>query len=91
MMRHMPSSEFGTTLKRLSTFLWWWSPRMLKMRFKYGPWEKFLRWLSWRMPRKLVYWCAIRLMVHATGGRWESTNVPGLSITDALVRWEYPN
>ena len=30
--------------------------------------EKFWIWLSWHLPRNVVYWCAIRLMAtHPVG------------------------
>lgn len=41
-----------------------------------------------RLPRNLVYWCAIRLMAHATQGRYSTQVVPDLSAMDALKRWE---
>lgn len=41
-----------------------------------------------RLPRWLVYWAAIRLMAHATTGRYGSTVVPDLRAMDALKRWE---
>jgi hypothetical protein len=39
------------------------------------------------MPRALVYWCAIRLMTHATFGRYSSQVVPELTAFEALKRW----
>jgi hypothetical protein len=45
-------------------------------------------WLAWRLPRRLVYWAAIRLMTHATYGKWRSN--PGeVNLIDALNRWEW--
>jgi hypothetical protein len=49
--------------------------------------ERILICLAWRMPRSLVYWCSIRLMVHATVGRYASQVVPELTAVDALKRW----
>lgn len=45
-------------------------------------------WLAFRMPRKLVYWCAVRVAAYATSGRYEHQIVPELRATDALKRWE---
>jgi hypothetical protein len=45
-------------------------------------------WLAWKLPRRLVYWAAIRLMAHATCGKWSSHPVPQVNIIDALHRWE---
>ena len=49
--------------------------------------EEFLISLSWLMPRKLVYWCAIRLVAHAMVGRYSSQIVPELTALEALKRW----
>lgn len=45
-------------------------------------------WIAARMPRWLVYHCAIRLGVHATTGEYSSQVVPELTFMDALQRWE---
>ena len=50
--------------------------------------EKFIRWIVWKLPSDIVYWAAIRLVAHATQGRYSSTIVPELSAMDALKRWE---
>jgi hypothetical protein len=50
--------------------------------------EKITIALAWRMPRKLVYWCAIRLGAHATQGQYSNQEVPALTFMDALKRWE---
>lgn len=47
-------------------------------------WQK----IAWWMPHSLVYWCAIRLMVHATQGEYSNTVVPDLRAMTALQRWE---
>jgi len=41
------------------------------------------------LPRKLVYYASIRLMAHATTGKYSSQIVPDLTAMDALQRW-YP-
>jgi len=43
--------------------------------------------LAWLMPRRLVYWCAIRLGAHATTGAHREQVVPDLKFMDALQRW----
>lgn len=50
--------------------------------------EKVLLWIVWKLPKKLVYWCAIRLMAHATTGQYSKQIVPELTAMDALKRWE---
>jgi hypothetical protein len=46
--------------------------------------------IAWAMPRELVYWCAVRLAVHATTGEWSGQEVPSLKLMDALDRWKKP-
>lgn len=49
--------------------------------------EKLCRTIAWALPRQIVYWCAIRLGVHATTGPYSRQIVPELYFTDALKRW----
>jgi hypothetical protein len=53
--------------------------------------EKLLIWIAWRMPRKLVYWCSIRLMANATSGIYGNTIVCDLKAMEALNRWKLQN
>ena len=54
-------------------------------------WNKWTEWcwmkLAWWMPKTLTYWCAIRLMAHATQGPYSTQVVPDLTAMDALTRW----
>jgi hypothetical protein len=50
--------------------------------------EKLTMWLAFRLPRRLVMWCAVRLGAHATQGRYSSQVVPDLLFMDALKRWD---
>jgi len=50
--------------------------------------EKLVMWMAWRLPRKVAYWAAIRVMANATQGRWSHQLVPDLLAMDALARWE---
>ena len=52
--------------------------------------ERITRWVAWHLPRDIVYWAAIRLLVNATTGLYSSTLVPQLSAMDALTRWREP-
>ena len=49
--------------------------------------EKIVIFISWHLPRSVVYWCAIRLLAHATQGEYSDQNVPYLYAMDALKRW----
>ncbi len=46
------------------------------------------RAVVWRLPERLVYWSAIRVMAHATTGKWSSQVVPELGAMEALRRWD---
>lgn len=41
-----------------------------------------------RLPRRVVYFAAIRLWAHATTGPWSDTVVGELEIGEALTRWD---
>ena len=50
--------------------------------------EKVTMWIAWRLPRYLVMWAAVRLMAHATQGKWGKESPSDISIMDALKRWD---
>lgn len=50
--------------------------------------EKAIMSIAWSMPKTIVYWCAIRLMAHATVGKYGNQVVPELKAMDALERWK---
>lgn len=50
--------------------------------------DRVLRWLAFRLPRRLAYWAAIRVMAAATTGKYGGTIVPELLAVEALNRWE---
>jgi len=49
--------------------------------------EKTAIAIAWHLPRTLVKWAAIRLMVNATTGKHSAQVVPDLTAIDALKRW----
>lgn len=50
--------------------------------------EKLLMAIAWRLPRALVYWCAVRVGSHATTGQWGNESPTTLLMMDALKRWD---
>ena len=50
--------------------------------------ERAWIWLAWKLPKTLVKWASIRLVSHATTGKYGLTIVPELSAMDAIKRWE---
>jgi len=47
-----------------------------------------MKWIVWHLPRRLIYWAAIRLMVRATQNEYSNQVVPELLATEALARWD---
>jgi hypothetical protein len=50
--------------------------------------DKVLAAIAWKLPRRLVYWCAIRVGAHATQGEYSNQEVPALLMMDAIKRWD---
>jgi len=49
--------------------------------------DKCLMWIAWHLPKRIVYWCAIRVNAYATTGKYKNQIVPELNAMDALKRW----
>lgn len=49
--------------------------------------EKFLMWLSKKLPKRLVYFCFIQVVAETTTGKYENTLVPSLTAMDAIARF----
>lgn len=58
--------------------------KILSNRFR----EWFWKELAWLLPKNLVMWATIRLIAHATQGKYGTTIVPELTAMEALERWE---
>lgn len=50
--------------------------------------EKLQRKIAWSLPKWLVMWAYVRVVAHATTGRWSNQVVPELGATEALDRWD---
>lgn len=51
--------------------------------------EKLVIKIAWMLPKRLAYWCALRVIAHATSGQYSNQVVPELKALEALQRWEY--
>jgi hypothetical protein len=49
--------------------------------------DKISLWIAQHLPRRLVYWCAVRVGSHGASNP-PSTVVPEMTMMDALQRWE---
>ena len=62
----------------MTEFLYWYVRR---------PLERLRLRLVYLLPRSVVYWCAIRLIAHATTGKHGAQLVGDLKAMEALDRW----
>ena len=53
--------------------------------------ERLLRKIVWMLPHRVVMWAFIRVVAHATTGKWGDQIVPELTAMNALKRWDEPN
>ncbi len=44
-------------------------------------------WLVDRLPKKLIYFCFMKVMVHATTGKYGNTEVPNITGMEAIKRY----
>ena len=49
--------------------------------------ERFYIWLAWKLPKKLTYWAAMRVLANATSGEYSNQGVASVSAIDAITRW----
>ena len=49
--------------------------------------EKVMIWFVWKLPRQLVYWCAVRVAANATNSKYSDQAVPEVTTFEALERW----
>lgn len=50
--------------------------------------DKFIMKLAFKLPRRLAYWCTIRVGANATVGNYSDQIVPELTFFKALERWQ---
>lgn len=63
-----------------------WQWNLIPSRFE-NVRESFYAKLAGWLPRRLVYFAAIRMFAYATTGMYGNTVVPELTAMDALERW----
>ena len=50
--------------------------------------DKMWMWLAWRLPKRVVYWAAIRAGAHACGPKYPHQAVPELTLHELFTRWD---
>ena len=51
--------------------------------------EDLERFAAWHMPKNIVLWCFVRIVAHATTGRWNESPAK-LTVMEAMERWREP-
>ncbi len=49
--------------------------------------DRLARAVAWALPRRVAYWCAVRVAAHATTGEHGHEPVPEVTAMEALQRW----
>ncbi len=63
--------------------------RMWILKYEYEKWrDKAIQFIVWKLPKRLVYWCAIRVVADATIGKYRETDAARIPAMEALKRWE---
>ena len=58
-------------------------------KYEFDKWKENMAFkIADMLPRWLVYYASIRLMVHATTGKYGHEETPAILGVDALKRWE---
>lgn len=50
--------------------------------------SNMMMWIAWKLPRWLVYWASVRLLAHATEGKYSKTLATKITAIEALSRGE---
>lgn len=54
--------------------------------------DAFYQMVVWNLlPKKLVMWAGVRMMAHASTGRWGNQEVGTISMMEMLQRWDEQN
>ena len=40
------------------------------------------------LPKRIIYWAALRVIANATTGKWSKQEAPSLTCVEAMARWE---
>ena len=48
----------------------------------------FWLWLAYRLPKRLVYYCGIRIGVNGTCGKYSNQVVGELTMIEGIKRWD---
>ena len=66
----------------------WWVPHPVIKRKCMSMRDTISIFVASLIPRRIVYWCAFRVIANATTGKHSTQEVPALLAIDAMARWE---
>ena len=49
--------------------------------------DRIWKWIAYHLPRRLVYWAAMRMLAEATTGPYAHQEVPKLTFMMGVARW----
>lgn len=50
---------------------------------------RLAKWIANRLPRRVVYFAAVRVWANAATGRWSHKDATTVTASDAVKRWGY--
>jgi len=50
--------------------------------------EQLYWWLAFKLPKRLIYYCVIRVWARTTCGSWSGEDCTATTMADATKRWE---
>ena len=80
----MPPTIYARARMEVQALRWWINSYTYKWSM-----TAFWQWLAFKLPKKLVYHCAIRVWAHATTCPSGRTEIAGeTTMENAIKRWE---
>jgi hypothetical protein len=68
----------------------WYRNYLFNIRTQPSRWmEAFSFWLAYRLPKRLVLCCFIRVFAYGTTGEWESEDCASVTAVTLMQRWPY--
>ena len=50
--------------------------------------EKLYQWIAWKLPKRIAFWCFMRLCAHATQGKYGNDTPTNMTWETIIKRWK---
>lgn len=61
---------------------------MIELKYRmFKTYDGFRRFIAWHLPKGIVMWCYMRVVAHATGGKYSNDNVTNVLALTAIDRF----